>query len=278
MSTDSAKQMVADYLAELEREAERLDATTRQELLEDVRNHIEVALAESENADDSQVAHILSALGAPREIVDAASPDEPFGVSAPPTVVAPLGATGMWDQGAPYPLGGREIAAILLLLVGAFLIGVGWLVGLWLLWSSPRWSLRDKLIGTFVLPGGLGLLVAVFGVASSGSACTTVDAGPPVCTHTGVSLSPWAALLLALLLVALPLATSFHLWRRARAVRPEYPAARGATSALMLGTALAVGVLVAGCGAFLLAGSSTTVTRPVPAPVVSQVAPEPSQP
>lgn len=52
--------------------------------------------------------------------------------------------------------GAHEWAAILLLLFGFFLLVVGWIAGVVLLWTSPAWRIRDKLIGTMVLPGGLG--------------------------------------------------------------------------------------------------------------------------
>jgi hypothetical protein len=38
---------------------------------------------------------------------------------------------------------------------------VGWLVGVVLLWSSTVWTLRDKLIGTLVIPGGLATALIV---------------------------------------------------------------------------------------------------------------------
>ena len=44
---------------------------------------------------------------------------------------------------------------ITLLLIGAFLAVVGWVVGVVLLWRSRVWTLRDKLIGTLLWPGGL---------------------------------------------------------------------------------------------------------------------------
>ncbi len=49
----------------------------------------------------------------------------------------------------------RGLALIPLLLGGLLLVGIGWLVGVALLWMSRVWSTRDKLVGTFLLPGGL---------------------------------------------------------------------------------------------------------------------------
>jgi hypothetical protein len=54
--------------------------------------------------------------------------------------------------------GPREWAAILLVLLGGLPFGLGWALGVAMLWSSRAWSVRDKLVGTFVVPGGLGFL------------------------------------------------------------------------------------------------------------------------
>ena len=64
----------------------------------------------------------------------------------------------------------REWAAVILLPLGGFAFGVGWLVGLVLLWSSRLWTTRDKLIGTLIVPGGIAtaLLVVVL-TAPSGT-------------------------------------------------------------------------------------------------------------
>ena len=61
------------------------------------------------------------------------------------------------------PPDGTEWSVITLLLIGAFLAVVGWVVGVVLLWRSRVWTLGDKLIGTLLWPGGLvtGVLVAV---------------------------------------------------------------------------------------------------------------------
>ena len=76
----------------------------------------------------------------------------------------------------------------MLLLVGGFIGGFGWFVGVALLWMSDVWRVRDKLIGTFVLPGALalsvGLLVGV-GTSAGGSVCSGRQGGPTVCTNTG---------------------------------------------------------------------------------------------
>ncbi len=51
-----------------------------------------------------------------------------------------------------------------LLALGAFFFGIGWLIGVALLWTSRTWSLRDKLLGTFVPPGGLAGSMALLSI------------------------------------------------------------------------------------------------------------------
>jgi hypothetical protein len=55
-----------------------------------------------------------------------------------------------------------EAAALVLLLLGGFVFGVGWIVGLVLLWSSSVWTWWEKLLGTLIVPGGLALPLYVF--------------------------------------------------------------------------------------------------------------------
>ena len=61
---------------------------------------------------------------------------------------------------APVPYKPRwiDVGAIILLLVGGLIVPlVGWLIGVVLLWLSNSWNVRDKVIGTVFVPGGLGL-------------------------------------------------------------------------------------------------------------------------
>ena len=50
--------------------------------------------------------------------------------------------------------GGREWTTVALL-------PLVWVVGVVLLWRSRAWTLRDKLIGTLVVPGGLAYVIYV---------------------------------------------------------------------------------------------------------------------
>jgi hypothetical protein len=79
---------------------------------------------------------VLERLGEPAEIVESAIP--------PGTEGAGRRGFQVW-------------AAIVLVLSGGFILpAIGWLIGVVLLWTSSAWTTREKLIGTLVIPGGLG--------------------------------------------------------------------------------------------------------------------------
>jgi hypothetical protein len=81
----------------------------------------------------------------------------------------------------------REVGAILLLPIGGVILPViGWIVGVVLLWLSPRWSRGDKVIGTLVLPGGL-----FYGVAGLGFEAFTSSSSLrcPPSTRTSVCVT-----------------------------------------------------------------------------------------
>lgn len=149
-------ELVRDYLGRLEAASWPLPESRRAELAGEVREHIETALAEAGRRDDVTVRNVLERLGRPEEIV-AGEPDAESSTPAP-WAAAPVGVatSSTW--------GGVEIAAILFLTVGAFVVPLfGPALGLALVWLSGRWTTREKLIATgivvviFVLPI-LGLL------------------------------------------------------------------------------------------------------------------------
>lgn len=285
---------------------ERLPWNARMELLEDVRSHIEVALAETwpdETAGESgdhaaeaggrgdaigesgegaaeaeaksaRVREILAALGEPREIVDSAVADEP-GATVPPQAPPPGLPTGLppglptglptgpvpayafAPTGPPYRLGTAEVFAVALLLGGTFLFGVGWILGLILLWTSPRWTVREKLVGTFALPGGLGLVVLLIGIPTSSKSCYGDPSGVQHCTTSGWSLPGWAGLVVAAICVALPIYTSFFLVRRARQHGLTQARTDHAISGPLLGLLVAViAIFAVGAFAFVSVGGS----------------------
>lgn len=111
---------------------------------------------------EAEVLSTLERLGSPEEIVAAHS-------------------SGAMDSSSS-PKGIHEWAAIILLLFGGFAIGIGWLIGLILLWSSRAWTTVDKLIGTLVIPGGLAGVVLVALLGASKETCRSGPGRPTLCT------------------------------------------------------------------------------------------------
>ena len=196
MSADD-DQLVFDYLRQLREAASGLPDDRRDELVGEIAAHITEARAEGPvGGTDARmhVRNVLDRLGPPEAIVRAA---ENLADGLGPATFSPgsYGAADFSPAGygpesygasnaapvAGYPVprrprpGAREITAVVLLLIGGFLAGIGWIVGVILLWTSSRWRPADKLLGTLVWPGGLLVpvlvLAALAGAGSLGTAC-----------------------------------------------------------------------------------------------------------
>jgi hypothetical protein len=181
-------QLAAGYLKRLRRAARTMPRARRRELLDEIVAHI----AEARAAGAVPLQRVLDDLGDPKDIAGAGS--------------------------ARSRLGVREVAAVVLLLIGGFIYVWGWIVGLTLLWASPRWRWPDKLLGTLIWPFGYaGLWYAAFAVAFSGAANNT---SPGAC-HDGVCpsvLPPWLETLIEVVALVAPLAVAIWLVLRARRV------------------------------------------------------------
>lgn len=137
-----AEALVHDYLGRLDAAAGSLPPSRRAELAGEVRQHIEMALAEAGGRDEVTVRNVLDRLGPPDEIVDAERDLD----GTPP------GWTMQGSAAGRSSWGGTEIAAILLLTVGAiFLPIIGPLLGLIFVWASTQWTTRQKSIATAIV-------------------------------------------------------------------------------------------------------------------------------
>jgi uncharacterized membrane protein len=131
----TADRLVDAYLKRLERELADLPRGRRRELVGEIADHIAEARVALPHEGEAEMRTLLDQVGDPADIADEAR--ERFEVP-------------------PRRRGGVvEILALILLLVGGFVFVVGWFVGLVLLWVSEAWTTREKLVGTFVVPGGL---------------------------------------------------------------------------------------------------------------------------
>jgi hypothetical protein len=197
MTTDTLHPLAAEYLQRLRRAGRGLPPGRRRELLAEIEGHLSEAI--DPGASDAQALTVLDKLGEPEAIIAAETQpqDEP-----------------------PPRRGTKEWAAIILLLFGGFLLGVGWIAGLILLWSSRAWTTRDKWIGTLVIPGGLATS-ALIGLILLGTPtktlCRTIVGVEQHCTSApGPSVvSPVLGVTVLALLVLAPIATSVYLARRA---------------------------------------------------------------
>lgn len=159
MATISGPPLAA-YLIRLDRATRHLPRDSRLEVMRDVRVRIDAALAGTPSTSPGQVSAVLRSLGSPEALVAAA-----------------LAGT----EPARTRLAGRDILTVLLLLFGGLVVPVvGWAAGVFLLWTSTAWRTRDKVIGTLVVPGGLGSLLlegvrhssAIVAIAIVGSTLT----------------------------------------------------------------------------------------------------------
>jgi hypothetical protein len=137
--TTEADALILRYLQHLESQLGDLPANRRQELLDEVQEHITTARADLDPETEAGVLTLLERLGDPADI--AAEARDRSGVQAQPARPA-----------TPW----LEITTIVLLVI-PFL---GWVLGAVLVWLSRLWTTRDKLVGTV---GGLSWVLAAWG-------------------------------------------------------------------------------------------------------------------
>jgi HAAS domain-containing protein len=170
--TTEVDALILRYLKDLERELHDLPANRRQELLDEVGEHIAAARAALDPETEAGVRTMLERLGDPADI--AAEARERFGVQRPPARPA-----------TPW----LEVIAIVLLVIPF----AGWVVGVVLVWISRLWTTRDKLIGTL---GGMSWVLAGLGtVMTSAGGSRAVGSAP---------LGPSETSLMEVVLVAAP--------------------------------------------------------------------------
>jgi hypothetical protein len=119
-----------------------------------------------------------------------------------------------------------DAVTVFLLLAGGVIIPVaGWVVGAVMLLGSRRWTLRDKLAGLLVWPGGLAVAAGLMVFAPT-QECVYVDdsSGHRHGQCTGTAIPGWFGIPLLVLAIVGPLVTAVYLSARARR------AARAATA------------------------------------------------
>jgi hypothetical protein len=207
MTPETLHLLAKDYLRRLRRAGRRLPPERLAELLAEIEGHLSEAIPPG--ASDHEVVEVLERLGSPGDIVESERPP----------------ARGPADRRS-----WREWGAVILLPLGGFAFGVGWLIGLVLLWSSRLWTTREKLIGTLIVPGGIATTLLVLVLTGTKRRCRELSGavnpstgalvGRPTthCTPSGGPSAATTALQIALVVffVLGPVISAVYLARRAR--------------------------------------------------------------
>jgi hypothetical protein len=210
------KELVSDYLDRLSAAASSLPPTRREELVAEVREHIDEATQAERaagNGGEAGVRNVLDRLGPPEDIAREALEQEPGAALHQPPLPPTPQATNL-----------RDLSTVLLLMFGGFLLGIGWVVGVALLWSSTRWRTRDKWLATLVWPFGYASVFLVGGIAGLSATSTTFCSSSPAvragarvhetCTTNGFSLPAWVGIPIFLLVVIAPVLVAVRLLRQ----------------------------------------------------------------
>lgn len=198
---DEADNLVRRYLAKLDAALRGVDASRRDEILAEVHRHIEEGRTGLEPDDAASVRTLLDKVGEPAAIAAEAG--------------APPPGSRRWDAWAPW-----------LIIFGPVASGLGWLAGMLILWPSPTWSRRDKLIATFVPPAGLvalffGLVAALRATSSCRGQVPALHASAS-CTTSGLTFPLGVAILLVVVGLAAHLLPPIHLMRTRRQQRSTF--------------------------------------------------------
>ena len=192
-SAGEVDQLVRRYLAQLDAALQGVDASRRQEILAEVHEHIDEGRTGLDPDDAASVRTLLCRVGDPAAIAAEAG--------------APPPGSRRWDAWAPW-----------LIIFGPIASGLGWIAGMLILWPSPTWSRRDKLIATIVPLAGLVALFFGLVAALGGSAVCPASA-PAGCAAKGITLPLGVAILLAVAGLAAHLLPPIQLMRIRRQQR-----------------------------------------------------------
>ena len=156
MTKPSIPGVVRDYLAELDRELAGVPG--------EVRQGIVAGIAEELEGLDAAAARLrISTLGDPAFIAAEAragvAPRSTGPKSTNVAVAPPRVSEQRW----------YVVVTAALLYVGGLVVPLaGWVVGIMMLWASPLWTRREKLIATIVPPAVGVLLFGIFAIGGSG--------------------------------------------------------------------------------------------------------------
>jgi hypothetical protein len=190
----TSDRIVEEYLDNLRDALRSVNPSRAKEFATEIEQHIAEGRANLEFGDEVALRNLLERIGSPIALANELEETE-----------SPRAVSGM-DRATPW-----------LIALGGFAFGFGWLVGLYGLWTSKTWRIWDKLLGTFVWPGGLLGSFYLFITPSSGTACfgssSPGQTTPTMtCVHHGFEVLPrFLQFLIGFVIVAAPFFTSFRL-------------------------------------------------------------------
>jgi HAAS domain-containing protein len=198
-----ADQLVDRYLSQLDRALGGLSTSRRHQIVEEISAHIGQSRALLDHDDEAGVRALLDRVGDPEAIAAEAGMSE---VST---------SSRRRDAWVPWLLLFGALPG-----VASWVLTVGWFVGIGFLWSSRAWKVRDKFLGTLVIPGGLLPLGILLLHPVAGSTCTS-HGGPgiPTVTHcvtSGFTLPPVIAVIVFVVVLVAPIGMAIHLERARR--------------------------------------------------------------
>ncbi len=214
----AADRMATDYLDRLAALTADLPTDLRDDVLADVRSHLDEARAAAPS--ETAFRQWLDRLGSPEAIAAEAR----AGVSPVPVVGS--GAAGTPPgPGRARRVRGLDVTAVVLMagggllllpIIGFFALFV-WVIGIAMLWASPTWSTGEKTLGTLVWPGGLFLPASL--ALLGGETCIEVEENGVMIEQscTGFSFPVWIGIPLLIVTVVAPIAVAIVLLRRADA-------------------------------------------------------------
>ncbi|WP_052682215.1 DUF1700 domain-containing protein [Saccharothrix sp. ST-888] len=186
--------LVHAYLAEVAQRTSALPDATRRELLANLREHIDVALAESDRADQETVRQILDRLGRPQAVADAALAEEGWPraeAESPGRTTVTLGLIVL------------SLPLALIPAVGPVLALAATVTAVVRVWKSAQWVRKEKMQATLLLLSPVVVTPAIAVVLSL--------------TASGVT--PVALLAACAAAFCPPLVAAARLWRSAARIR-----------------------------------------------------------
>src|SRR5664280_3229903 len=191
----TSDQIVDDYLGDLKDALQSINPSSAKEFVAEIEQHSAEGRATLDPGDEVGLRNMLERIGAPTAL-----------------------ASELGETESPRTVSGMDRATPWLIALGGFAFGFGWLVGLYGLWSSRTWRIWDKLLGTFVWPGGMLGTFYLFAASSSSTTCSGFQgagqtAAAMTCVHQGlfVVLPRAFQFLAGFVVVAAPIFTSFRL-------------------------------------------------------------------